>query len=166
MVCCLQQVCTEWLLFPLLQVRRELHTTHSTVPQPFHHYGGTYSFRSLAELPNPSAFPTWLGGVFSSRKCYLVILVWWSDIRLMNLLAPGWHSTLLLDHTFILVLGVKCAQTRLWGFLLFGPGWWECNAGTLFYTHRLHWHTKTGCTTHWWGWYHAFFSLFRLSIID
>ena len=32
-----------------------------------------------------------------------------------------------------------------------------------FYPHRLYWYTKTGCIL-WWGWCHAFFSLFMVSM--
>ena len=37
------------------------------VPQPSYLYGEAYSFRGLAESPDPSAFPAWWGGVFFSR---------------------------------------------------------------------------------------------------
>ena len=69
----------------------------------------------LVESPNPSAFHSWCGGSFSGLVqpndmidsesmmwLNLVILVWWLDIRLMNLLTPCWQNVLLLNHTFTL----------------------------------------------------------------
>ena len=47
-------------------------------------------------LPFPST--KWHSWLWIPRVLKLVILVWWLSIRLMNLLATGWQSTLLLNH--------------------------------------------------------------------
>ena len=48
-------VCIEWLFHPLPGVG-EPSATQLAVPQPYHLYGGVYSFGGLAESPDPSAF--------------------------------------------------------------------------------------------------------------
>ena len=97
-------------------------TTHLTVPQLFQWYGRVYSLRAWQShlIPLPS-YMVWRGLLFQvvldlmtlstanlSWRLNLVILVWWSGIRLMNLCTPGWWGISLLDHKFILVWWVRC----------------------------------------------------------
>ena len=54
---------TDWLLLQLLWVGG-LNFTHSAFPQPFHQYGGDYSFVGLEESPDTSVFPRRWGSSF------------------------------------------------------------------------------------------------------
>ena len=77
-------------------------------------------------------------------------------------ITPCQWSNSLLDQTFILVSQVRCSQwptsTKLWGLFLFGPGSGRLST-SLDSIHMECQHTRTG-NIPWWGWCHAFFSLF------
>ena len=46
---------------------REPHSTNWDGSKPFQQYGGAYSFGAFTESLDPSASPTWWGGIFFSR---------------------------------------------------------------------------------------------------
>ena len=59
--------------------QEEPSATHLMAPQQFQQYGVAYSSWGLADLPDPSAFPTWLGGVFLQVALHLIT---WSTVNL------------------------------------------------------------------------------------
>ena len=103
-----------WMVALLTASRRgEIYITYSAVPQPFHPHGGAHSigglsvtwFLCLPYIVVGSSFPGSAppNDTDDSKICggalNLVIIVFWLHIILMNLLAPGWWSTSLVNHT-------------------------------------------------------------------